>query len=78
MAYEEEEEGPEAGKEPETVSDPDKTYNMMSLVHLYSDFTHIDWDRVWDKSIVEFFNTIAFIKEYRKREEELRKRPGTN
>lgn len=53
---------------------------MMSLIHLYSDFTRIDWDRVWDKGIVEFFNTLAFIKEYRKREAEMNKlkSPGTN
>lgn len=41
----------------------------MSLIHEYSDFTHIDWDRVWDKNIIEFFNTIAFMREHRRREE---------
>lgn len=41
---------------------------MMSLIHLFSSFTGIDWDRTWDKGIVEFLNTIAFIKEYKRRE----------
>ena len=42
----------------------------MSLIYQFSSFTGIDWDRVWDKNIVEFFNIIAFIKEYKRREEE--------
>lgn len=43
---------------------------MMSLIHLFSDFTHIDWDRVWDKNIVEVLNIIAFIREFNKRTQE--------
>lgn len=42
----------------------------MSLVKMYSDFTHIDWDTVWDKGIVEVLNTVAFIKEYNGRTQE--------
>lgn len=77
MADPEEEEGPQDAGNVETVTDADKTYNMMSLIHIYSDFTHIDWDRVWDKGIVEFFNTLAFITEYKKREVS-KNRPATN
>lgn len=54
----------------EKVNDADKNYWILSLIHYYSDFTHIDWDRVWNKNIVEFFNTVAFIKEFKRREEE--------
>lgn len=42
----------------------------MCLIKDYSDFTHIDFDGVWDKPIAEFLNTIAFIKEYKRREQE--------
>lgn len=47
---------------------------MMSLIHMFSSFTGIDWDRVWDKGIVEFLNTIAFIKEYKRREADSNKK----
>lgn len=51
---------------------------MLSLIHTYAEFTHIDWDRVWDKGIVEFFNMLAFITEYKKRELDSMKGPGKN
>lgn len=51
-------------------TDGDKLYAIMALIKDYSDFTHIDWDRTWEKNINEFLNTIAFIKEYKRREQE--------
>ena len=40
----------------------------------YADFTHNRFEDVWDKNIIEFFNMIAFIKEYKRREaEEMKK-----
>ena len=61
-------------REEERTTDADKQYQILSLIHSYSEFTLIDWDRVWDKSIVEFFNTLAFIREYKKREAEAAKK----
>lgn len=52
------------------ITDADKNYFILNLIKEYSDFTHIDFDRTWDKGIVEFLNTIAFIKEYKRREME--------
>lgn len=40
----------------------------MCLIHDYSDFTNTKWAEVWDINIIEFFQTIAFIKEYKRRE----------
>ncbi len=67
------EESKEKSKDGRTIQETanaDKTFNLMSLIYQFSSFTGIDWDRVWDKNIVEFFNIIAFIKEYKRREEE--------
>ena len=58
----------------EKVNDADKNYNILTLIKEYSDFTHIDFDRVWNKNICEFFNILAFIKEYKKRENEAMKK----
>ena len=67
-----EEQGEKEGVEgnEEKVTDADKNFYILSLIKEYSDFTHIDFDRVWDKNICEFFNIIAFIKEYKKREKQ--------
>lgn len=67
-------EGKESGEEErvekgtEEVSEPNKTYGIMCLIHDYSDFTNTKWSEVWDINIIEFFQTIAFIKEYKRRE----------
>lgn len=42
----------------------------MSLMKEYYDFTGVIFTDVWNINIIEFFQTIAFIKEYKKREEE--------
>jgi len=47
---------------------------MMDLIHTFSEFTLTPWDAVWDKNIIEFFNIIAFIREYKRREAEQIKR----
>ena len=69
---EREEQGKEAAIETvkEESTDADKNFFILSLIKEYSDFTHIDFDRVWNKNICEFFNILAFIKEYKKREKE--------
>lgn len=54
----------------EKVTDADKNYWMMDLIHTFSEFTLTPWDTVWDKNIIEFFNIIAFIREYKRREAE--------
>ena len=54
----------------EKVTDADKNYWMMDLIHTFSEFTLTPWDAVWDKNIIEFFNIIAFIREYKRREAE--------
>lgn len=56
------------------VSDAEKHFAMLSLIKCYADFTNNTFDVVWDKSIVEFFNMLAFIKEYKRREAEDLKR----
>ena len=56
------------------VTDADKNYWMMDLIHTFSSFTLTPWDAVWDKNIIEFFNIIAFIREYKRREAEQIKR----
>ena len=48
----------------EKVTDADKNYWMMDLIHTFSSFTLTPWDAVWDKNI------IAFIREYKRREAE--------
>lgn len=58
----------------EKVTDADKNYWMMDLIHTFSEFTLTPWDSVWDKNIIEFFNIIAFIREYKRREAEQIKR----
>lgn len=61
------------------VTDADKNYWMMDLIHTFSQFTLTPWDKVWDKNIIEFFNIIAFIREYKRREEEqIKKRQKQN
>ena len=51
----------------------------MDLIHTFSQFTLTPWDAVWDKNIIEFFNIIAFIREYKRREEEqIKKRQKQN
>lgn len=42
----------------------------MSQIKAYSDFTNTKWSEVWDINIIEFFQTLAFIKEYKKREQQ--------
>ena len=56
------------GKDKSTITDSEKTYWILSLIKTYADFTNNTFDIIWDKSIVEFFNMIAFIKEYKRRE----------
>lgn len=56
------------------VTDADKNYWMMDLIHTFSQFTLTPWDDVWNKNIIEFFNIIAFIREYKRREAEQIKR----
>lgn len=58
----------------EKVTDADKNYWIMDLIHTFSEFTLTPWDAVWDKNIIEFFNIIAFIREYKRREAEQIKR----
>lgn len=52
------------------ITDSDKQYWILSLIKTYADFTHNRFEDVWDKNIIEFFNMIAFIKEYKRREAE--------
>lgn len=40
------------------------------MMKSYSDFCNTEWTKVWDVNIVEFFSTVAFIGEYKKRESE--------
>lgn len=40
----------------------------MNMIKSYSDFCNTKWAEVWDVNIVEFFSTIAFIRQYRKAE----------
>ena len=61
-------------RDTEKVTDADKNYWMMDLIHTFSEFTLTPWDAVWDKNIIEFFNIIAFIREYKRREAEQIKR----
>lgn len=42
----------------------------MSQMKTYSDFTNTKWGEVWDVNIIEFFQMIAFIKEYKRKEQE--------
>ena len=58
----------------EKVTDADKNYWIMDLIHTFSEFTLTPWDSVWNKNIIEFFNIIAFIREYKRREAEQIKR----
>lgn len=39
----------------------------MSMIKTYSDFTHTKWAEVWDINIIEFFQTVAFAREYERR-----------
>ena len=58
-------------KEPqETVTSADKTYGLMSMMKDYSDFCNCKYSEVWEVNIVEFFQMLAFIKEYKRREAE--------
>lgn len=46
----------------------------MVLVKNFSDFTNTPWDVVWDKSIIEVLNVMAFAREYNRKQEEAIKR----
>lgn len=62
----------------EKVSDMEKTYWILNLIKTYSDFTNNRFEDIWDKNVIEFFNMIAFIKEYKRREvEEMKKQQKT-
>ena len=57
-----------------TVTTADKTFAIMSQMKAYSDFTNTKWSEVWDINIIEFFQMIAFIKEYKRKEQEMIKK----
>ena len=57
-------------KDKETVTEADEKFGFMSLIHDYSDFTKTKWSEVWEVNIIEFFQMLAFIKEYKRREQE--------
>lgn len=54
----------------ETVTAADKQFALMSQMKAYSDFTNTEWNKVWDVNIIEFFQMLAFIKEYKRKEQE--------
>lgn len=54
----------------DAVSDSEKQYWILSLMKTYADFTNNRFEDIWDKNVIEFFNMIAFIKEYKRREQE--------
>lgn len=39
----------------------------MSMIKTYSDFCNTKWAEVWEINIIEFFQTIAFCREYERR-----------
>lgn len=39
------------------------------MIKKVSDLTHLDWDRVWEMNVYQFFNYLSFEIEYRKNEE---------
>ena len=53
-----------------TVTTADKQFALMSHMKTYSDFCNIKWSEVWDINIIEFFQTLAFIKAYNKKQQE--------
>lgn len=59
----------EGGEGDEGEAGQFNSFNWLMLINKVSDRTKMDWDKIWDMNIYEFFNYLQFDIEYKKMEE---------